>query len=167
MHVGRNLRGLLSLPTTPRGLNAREGSAESLNSTFLAAIKHVGQSQLRQGRTRLQWGRGNCPAESFARHRMNNAVLSASMGPRELPRGETAGKDRHLNSKPKLQWGRGNYPAERALLAGQTRIALTLQWGRGNYPAESRRRRERWALAFTTLQWGRGNYPAERTLHDG
>ena len=112
---------------------------------------------------RLQWGRRNYPAETLsgavdryrAAHGFNGAAgitrrkhdlmqqapplpEEASMGPPELPGGNTIAAIIRPIGVAMLQWGRRNYPAETPGRGGDRRHqARMLQWGRRNYPAET------------------------------
>ena len=62
--------------------------------------------------TSLQWGRRNYPAETAVRPGESSPQPGASMGPPELPGGNSRPrKIRHARNE-RLQWGRRNYPAE-------------------------------------------------------
>ena len=115
---------------------------------------------------------------------MINAAIEASMGPRELPRGDrnrqkvaidlfigfngAAGitPRRKRTARQRLRTGRASMgprelPRGDAPVTPWASTVTVLQWGRGNYPAE-RVTRLAPPAAGVPLQWGRGNYPAER-----
>ena len=89
----------------------------------------------------LQWGRRNYPAETLSAPLVVLPGDPASMGPPELPGGNSPSETCHTLRASELQWGRRNYPAETSneylSIMGST---CRLQWGRRNYPAETRHR---------------------------
>src|SRR5258708_6107053 len=77
---------------------------------YAAEIESASRRQARS--EELQWGRGNYAAEITRAARDPSPTNCASMGPRQLRRGDPLRRAMERAGVSMLQWGRGNYAAE-------------------------------------------------------
>ena len=113
-------------------------------------------------RKTLQWGRRNYPAETLLTEEEYPYYEVASMGPPELPGGNSRGRGRAGGGSMALQWGRRNYPAETcAPSSSASKRSAAASMGPPELPGGNVVLPLDHGSAIERLQWGRRNYPAE------